>query len=193
VWWLSRSASWRIRLAWPPSKTKVVVCCSTGGLLLSSMEPQLLSFVLTPSCGPRSRQHPIGKWQASTRAVNLVDRSLYDVKVIKKYNPRVQWLMENPYYSKFTSLLFVQPYITSGRYLVIQYKDYDVTFFILCSVKRARWLSSSISRMFNEKCFVQSKRFSPKCFSQNRAFWIVYYKLVFFTSRNGDVTITFDC
>ena len=100
-----------------------------------------IALVLMPPCGPRSRQHPIGKHYDAqhnpvsidaVRADNLVDKSLHDVKVVKKHNTRVQWVMENPHYSKFTGLLSVQPYITSGKYSVIQYKDYDVAF----SVKR---------------------------------------------------------
>ena len=100
-----------------------------------------IAVIMMPPCGPRSRQHPIGTHYDAqhnpvsidaVRADNLVDKSLYDISVIKKHNPQVQWGMENPHYSKFTGLLSVQPYITSGKYAVIQYKDYDVAF----SVKR---------------------------------------------------------
>ena len=89
-----------------------------------------IAFVLMPPCGPRSRQHSVGTHYdaahnpvspEAVRADSLVDKSLYDVVIIKEHRPELQWLLENPHYTKFTGLLSVQSYITAGKYAIIQY------------------------------------------------------------------------
>ena len=61
-----------------------------------------IAVTLMPPCGPRSRQHPISTHYDAqhnpvsidaVRADNLVDKSLHDVSVIKKRNPKVQCAM----------------------------------------------------------------------------------------------------
>ena len=95
------------------------------------------AVIFMPPCSARSRQHPIGKhydrnyMPVSQEAVNCdqcVDKAISDLKIIQRYNPDVQWAIENPHYTKFTALPSVQPFIEAGDYSIIQYRDYDHAF-----------------------------------------------------------------
>ena len=96
-----------------------------------------IAIVFTPPCGPRSRQHKVGTHydhehrpvsQEAMKADDCVHKIVRDVQVVKKANPDLQWLLENPHYVKFTGLSSIQPLIEQGKYAIIQFGDYDVTF-----------------------------------------------------------------
>jgi hypothetical protein len=122
-----------------------------------------IAIVFMPPCGPRSRQHAVGKhydsqhFPVSDEAINAdrcVDKAIFDIAVIKLFNPNLQWLIENPHYSKFTGLPSVRPFMEAGEYSIIQYKDYDPKF----TVKRtiilhglSKWVPRELSDRTNNK------------------------------------------
>ena len=96
-----------------------------------------VAIVFTPPCAPRSRQHKVGTHydhehrpvsREAMQADDCVHKIVHDVKVVKKTNPDVQWLLENPHYAKFTGLSSIQPLIEQGKSAIIQFGDYDVAF-----------------------------------------------------------------
>ena len=79
-----------------------------------------VAIVFTPPCAPRSRQHKVGTHydhehrpvsREAMQADDCVHKIVHDVKVVKKTNPDVQWLLENPHYAKFTGLSSIHPLI----------------------------------------------------------------------------------
>jgi hypothetical protein len=110
-----------------------------------------IAIVFTPPCGPRSRQHKVGIHydhehrpvsQEAMKADDCVHKIVRDVQVVKKANPDLQWLLENPHYVKFTGLSSIQPLIEQGKYAIIQFGDYDVTFTVkrtICVHELRHW------------------------------------------------------
>lgn len=121
------------------------------------------AVIFMPPCSPRSRQHKRGahydgeQQPTSLDAVNAdqcVDKAIHDIRVISKYNPQLQWLIENPHYTKFTGLASVQPISEAGKFAIIQYKDYDVAFTVkrtICLHNMLFWKPRPLSSRRNHR------------------------------------------
>ena len=93
-----------------------------------------IAAVFMPPCGPRSRQHQVGRhydgnhYPVSIEAVaadQCVEKAMHDIKLLLQLRSNFQFAVENPMYKKFTGLPSIQPFILGGQYAVVQYADYS--------------------------------------------------------------------